>query len=136
MGRVTSRRNRGSRGGSPGTGKEASLGARARAFAFEGLPERDRFGVFDPLLRGMYLFGMALGAVLAGAFVLETGRGGAAPGAAALLLALGVAWVGFVGYRRVWPRPAERELLLRMAREDDEARREREARARNQAGRP
>lgn len=115
---------------------KATLRAQARAFAFEGMPERDRFGVFDPVLRGLYVFAIMLGAVLAGGSVIDTRGAGAAPAAATVLLALLILGIGLVGYRRVWPLPAERELLLRMAEEDDEARSEREARARREAGRP
>jgi len=111
------------------------LRARARSFAFEGFPEKDRFGVFDPALRGSFLLGVGFGAVFGAGSVLDAWGKSAGPVAAAVAVAFSAVVLGLLAYRRVWKPPAERELLLRMAREDDEARSEREARARGPAGR-
>jgi len=106
-----------------------------RSFAFEGFAEKDRFGVFDPALRGSFLLGVGFGAVFGAGSVLDAWGKSAGPVAAAVAVAFSAVVLGLLAYRRVWKPPAERELLLRMAREDDEARSEREARARGPAGR-
>ncbi len=98
------------------------VGERAKAFAFEGLPEKDRFGIFDPALRGFFFVGVMFGVVFGIGLVLALAGAGAvgwgAGGALALLVIVGGAW----GYRRIWRKPSEREMLLALAREDDEAR--------------
>lgn len=104
-------------------GVKPPLKERARAFAFEGVPEKDRFGVFDPGIRGMYIFGFLLAAVIAVGGVFDAW--GSAPVAYGLGTVIGLVLlvVGVVGFRTIWKSPREREILLRMAREDDEARR-------------
>ncbi len=123
--------------GDPGVRKHAPrLASRARAFAFDGVGEKDRFGIFDPALRGFFLLGVAFAAVFGAGLVLDVwgkSAGSLAAGGAVAVLTM---VLGLWAYRAVWRPPAERELLLKMAREDDEARRGREARARKQAGRP
>ena len=101
---------------------KAPLRARAKAFAFEGVPEKDRFGIFDPALRGFFVFGVMLAAALGiGLIFNAAGDTGAARALSIGLVAL-LAVGGFLGYRRIWRRPGEKELLLTMAAEDDEAR--------------
>jgi len=95
---------------------------RARAFAFEGLPEKDRFGIFDPALRGFYFVGVMFGVVFGIAFMLAAAGGGPVGWAVGIALALFVLFGGAWAYGRIWPKPSERELLLSLAREDDEAR--------------
>lgn len=118
-----------------GDKQPAGLPERARAFAFLGLPEKDRFGIFDPALRGFFLLGVAFGAVFGAGLILDAWGKSSGSVALAGAAAAAVVFLGFLGYRMIWPAPAERDLLLRMAREDDEARRQREARARKEAGR-
>jgi hypothetical protein len=101
---------------------ETAIRVRARRFAFEGFPEKDRFGVFDPALRGWFVFAFMLAATLAAFEVVDAwGRTASAWGLSALLMTL-IGGAGALLYRRIWRRPAERELLLRMAAEDDESR--------------
>ncbi len=124
------------KGQGPNREEAEPLAERARSFAFEGFPEKDRFGIFDPALRGFFLLGVAFGAVFGAGLVFDGWGRSTASVALAAAVAAGALALGFVAYRSIWRPPAERELLLRMAREDDEARRKREARAREQAGRP
>ncbi len=106
----------------PRGGEQAPLRDRARSFAFEGLPEKDRFGIFDPALRASFGLGVLFAGVFGTGAVFESmGSTGASWSVSVVLLAL-VAVGGAVCYRRIWRKPAERELLLRMAREDDESR--------------
>jgi hypothetical protein len=95
---------------------------RARAFAFEGLPEKDRFGIFDPALRAFFFLGVMFGVVFGIGFVLAAAGAGPLGWAVGAALALFVVAGGAWGYRRIWRKPSERELLLALAREDDEAR--------------
>jgi hypothetical protein len=109
----------GARGGGkrPATARE-----KARAFALEGLPEQDRFGVFDPALRGFFVLAIMFAVVFGGGWTLEAARGSSAGVAAAAALAAALAVAGASGYRRIWRKPAEREMVLAMAKEDDESR--------------
>jgi hypothetical protein len=95
---------------------------RARAFAFEGFSEHDRFGVFDPALRASFVLAVLFAVVFGVGWTFEGLRGSGGAPAAAAAVAAAVAALGAVGYRRIWRKPAERELLLSMAREDEEAR--------------
>lgn len=114
-----SARARASRGSSKPRGRE-----RARAFVFDGQGEHERFGIFDPAARATFAVLVLIAMVIVGFTVRESvapGNGGAA-GVLGLAAALGVAVLGFLAYRAVWRPPAEREVLLQMAREEDESR--------------
>lgn len=113
---------RGAKESKRGGAVKPPLKERARSFAFEGVPEKDRFGVFDPGVRGMYIFGFMLAAVIAVGGVFDAW--GSAPVAYGLAAVIGFALLaaGVAGYRTIWKSPGEREILLAMAREDDEAR--------------
>lgn len=102
---------------------------RARAFAFEGLPEKDRFGIFDPALRGFFVLAVMFAVVFGVGWTLEGTRGSSAGFAAAAVIAAGVVAGGYVGYRKIWRKPAEREMLLAMAKEEEESRAARARRA-------
>jgi hypothetical protein len=95
---------------------------RARDFVFEDQGDRDRFGILDPAVRWTYLIGTGTVAGLAAGTLVETFGGGAGTVAAALVTAALVVAGGVWGYRKIWVPPVERELLLQMAKEDDEAR--------------
>ena len=103
---------------------------RVRRFAFEGYPEKDRFGVFDPTIRGLFVVGLIFLMIMGAGSVFDAWGSGTRSVAAATAVMIAIAALGVLGYRRIWPTPAERELLLRMAAEDDEARRQRAERAR------
>ena len=99
-----------------------SLRERWRAFVFEDQGDRDRFGIFDPAVRYTYLIGNATLAGLVAGTLVETFGGGAGTVAAAIVIAALMVSAGVWGYRRIWVPPEEREILLQMAKEDDEAR--------------
>ena len=105
-----------------GAKEKPPVGERAKAFAFEGLPEKDRFGIFDPALRASFMLGVAFGVVFGWGGVLAATGGSAAGWMAGGALALLVLFAGAWSYKRIWRKPAEREMLLAMAREEDEAR--------------
>lgn len=95
---------------------------RARAFVFADQGDRDRFGIFDPAVRWTYLIGTATVAGLVAGTLVETFGGGAGVVAAALVVAALIVVAGVWGFRKIWVAPVERDLLLQMAKEDDEAR--------------
>jgi hypothetical protein len=72
----------------------------------------------------MYAFAVALGAgfavvsIVEGADASSRGAAAAMAGAVGLLALVGGALV----YKAIWRTPSEREILLQMAREEDEAR--------------
>ena len=102
--------------------RSRSTRERARSFAFEGLPEKDRFGIFDPALRGFYALGVMFAVVFGVEWVLEGTRGGSAGVAGGVVIAGALVAAGVLGYRRIWRKPSEREMLLAMAKEDAESR--------------
>jgi len=91
-------------------------------FIFREQAEHERFGVFDPFLRWTFVVGIFIAAVLAAGSVLEAMGSGplalAAAGGAGVVVVAG----GWVLRGRIWRKPSEREILLQLAREDDEAR--------------
>lgn len=101
-----------------------SLRERVGNFVFEGQAEHERFGVFDPAVRGLFVVGLLGFEVLGMGSLFEVAGPAAHPLVVVLLVAVGLAaaFGGWKLYRRIWRRPAERELLLQMAREEDEAR--------------
>lgn len=113
----------------------ASFRERVHRFVYEDQSEKDRFGVFDPFVRLMFAFGVVLGAVLAAGTIFDVAAASSrsAGYAAAALVGVGTLAGGLLAYHVVWRPPSERELLLQMAKEDDEARRLR-ARLENRGG--
>lgn len=126
----------GTRGGRQrsGGGTKPPARDRARAFVFDGQGEHERFGIFDPAARMSFAVLVLIAMVIVGLTARESvAPGSAAAGVLGLAAALGVAVLGFLAYRWVWRTPAEREVLLQLAREEDEAKalaaaRERDAR--------
>jgi hypothetical protein len=116
-------------------GPPAPFRERARRFVFENQSEKDRFGIFDPFLRLMFAFGVALGAVLSAGTIFDVAAASSrsAGYAASALAAVAILAGGFLAYHAIWRPPSEREILLQMAKEDDEARRLR-ARLESRAG--
>jgi len=106
---------------------------RLGSFVFEGVPEKDRFGVFDPTLRGLFLVALMFAAVFGVGWLFDASKGGGQPLAEAGTVVALVAILGFVGYRRIWKKPRERDVLLKMAAADEETRARTAARARARA---
>lgn len=113
----------------------ASFRERLRRFVYEDQSEKDRFGIFDPFVRLMFAFGVVLSAVLAAGTVFDAAAASSrsAGYAASALSAVAILAGGFLLYHVIWRPPSERELLLQMAKEEDEARRMR-ARLENRGG--
>lgn len=103
----------------------ASLRERAWRFVFENQSEKDRFGIFDPFVRLLFAFGVVLGAVLAAGTIFDVAAASSrsAGYAASALVAVAILAGGLLLYHVIWRPPSERELLLQMAKEEDEARR-------------
>jgi hypothetical protein len=78
--------------------------------------------MFDPALRGWFVFGFMLAAVFAAFGVLDSWGRTASAWSLVTVLVLAIGVGGALLYRRIWRPPAEREILLRMAAEDDESR--------------
>lgn len=120
--RPTRQRGEGALDGGDKSDRPSSWRQRARGFVLSEQAEHERFGVFDPFLRWTFVVGILIAGVLvAGSLVEALGSG--PPAAAAALLAFVVVVAG--GWRlrgRIWRKPSEREILLQLAREDDEAR--------------
>jgi hypothetical protein len=102
-------------------------------FVYDGQGEMDRFGIFDPFLRMMFAVAVALGLALGIGTTLETWGRAMGPSAVGLATALGISGLaaGIWLYKAIWRTPSEREILLQMAREADEATR---LRARHEEG--
>jgi hypothetical protein len=96
--------------------------ARARAFVFDGQGEHERFGIFDPFARMLFAVGVLLALILVGVTVRESMPQGAVAAVLGAGAAVLVALLGFLAYRMVWRPPREREVLLQLAREQDESR--------------
>jgi len=116
-------RGRGAKGAAAGPREKAPLRQRARAFVFDGQGEHERFGVFDPTARMTFAVGVLTAAILAGLGAAESMGTGSRAAAAALglVVAGALAVAGFLAYRRIWVPPPEREVLLQLAREEDES---------------
>jgi len=99
-----------------------SFGRRARTFIFGEQAEHERFGIFDPFMRWTYVVGAFIAVVLVGGSILEL-LGAQPTGISAAALAAGALLFGALRmHGRIWRKPSEREILLQLAREDDEAR--------------
>ncbi len=117
-------RRRGWRGRSGGDRKgNPPLRQKANAFVYDGQGEHERFGVFDPAVRLTFAVGVLIMLILAGLTVGESvGPGSGVVGAAlSLTVVAALALAGILAYRRVWVPPPEREVLLQLAREEDES---------------
>jgi len=91
--------------------------------------------VFDPFFRWTYVVLTFIAAVLLSGSLIEITAAQAVglAGAAAIFVAVIIgAWRM---HRKIWVKPSEREILLQMAREDDEARALRERIDREDAAR-